>query len=171
MNVEMVSFLRDRAHVAHREGPSVTDRPPATWGLVLANIREREDAVPAAREEVLPVTIAYARHAFSHTFEGKNVPAGFQDDLHARLSGYQFTSHAQPGSENPNAALLADRPDLEDYVFNRFGLVGTIEECRERVRRFVEESNVDGMWFSVPVPDPVGQVELLKRMLEPLVDG
>jgi len=124
------------------------------WAMAHLNIVESERDLEAARAATLPLAVAYARHAFSTSFASKNVPPEFQQPFRERLAAYRFTSHAVPGGDNPNARLLADRPDLEDYAMTRFTIVGTADQCRARIARVADEANLDGLWLSIVVPDP-----------------
>ena len=67
--------------------------------------------------------------------------------------------HAVPGRENPNAHLLADRPDLEEFARARFTIVGTADQCRVRIAQIAEEAHLDGLWLSIVVPEPEVLVE------------
>jgi alkanesulfonate monooxygenase SsuD/methylene tetrahydromethanopterin reductase-like flavin-dependent oxidoreductase (luciferase family) len=132
-----------------RGGPRVQ-----RWAMAHLNIVASESELEAARTATLPLAVAYARHAFSSTFASKNVPLELQQPFRERLAAYRFTSHAVPGAANPNTALFADRPDLQEYAMTRFTIVGTADQCRERVARLAEEADLDGLWLSIVVPDP-----------------
>jgi alkanesulfonate monooxygenase SsuD/methylene tetrahydromethanopterin reductase-like flavin-dependent oxidoreductase (luciferase family) len=118
----------------------------------------QRDQVEEAAAVTRPLATAYARHALTGPSSGKNIPAEIRAPLVERLGHYSFDTHAVPGRVNPNSRLLADRPDLERYVLERFAIVGTPDECRERLGAVVEAANLDGVWLIVVVDDPETQV-------------
>ncbi len=150
--------LRDRAQVARSDAG--IEEPFETWGLILLNIVAKEQDIERAREEVKPITIAYARHAFDFTFEDKNVPEEFHSVMEERFPRYDFMQHARVTDVNDNARLFEGHPDIEDYILNRFAIVGTPEMCAERLEQVVSDSGIDGVWFPTVVPDPVRDVQL-----------
>jgi alkanesulfonate monooxygenase SsuD/methylene tetrahydromethanopterin reductase-like flavin-dependent oxidoreductase (luciferase family) len=156
LDASAVGFLRDHAASARTD-----DRPLETWALVNAHLVADEARTEEAREITLPVAVAYARFNFQHSFEGKNVPPEHVGALTEQLPKYNFYRHAVTTAENANGRLLRDFPEVEDYVVDRFSLVGTPDRCRERLQAFLDESGVDGVWLTVNVPDPAAQVELL----------
>jgi alkanesulfonate monooxygenase SsuD/methylene tetrahydromethanopterin reductase-like flavin-dependent oxidoreductase (luciferase family) len=139
---------------------------PETWGLVALNVVHSEADVAAARREIQPIANAYARHAFDHTFEKKNVPEEYHEVLMERFSLYRFQSHAQIRDDNPNAQIFDDLPALARYVLDRFAIVGTAGHCRERVSEFAAAAKLDGIWFPVTVTDPVANVRLAGEALK-----
>ena len=145
------------------------DGRPAIWALVNAHLVEDGISISRARAATLPLAVAYARHAFDHSFKDKNVPEQYQEPMRERLQHYAFASHAVPDGHNANGQLLSDVPTIEDYVLDRFALVGTVDSCRERLARFLADSDVDGVWLTVNVPDPLTQVDLVGRMTSGLV--
>jgi alkanesulfonate monooxygenase SsuD/methylene tetrahydromethanopterin reductase-like flavin-dependent oxidoreductase (luciferase family) len=132
--------------------------PLERWALVELNVVASEAEIPAARKAFEPVAVAYSRFAFDFTFEGKNVPEVFWATMRERYARYQHHHHAQLKDDNPNSDLFADDPAIRDYLIDRFCVVGTREQCANRVAALIDETKVDGIWMSVVVPDPVGVV-------------
>jgi len=125
---------------AASEGRAATGRPgetPAVWGLAITHVVERAQDVERARAAILPMAIANARFALSTTFAGKHVPEELQPLLRERLRRYDHGTHGRETGANPNAALFADLPEVEDYVLRRFSIVGTPDECRRRVEELL----------------------------------
>lgn len=145
--------------------------PVERWGMAHLNVVERESEVAAAVRATMPLAVTNARHAFSGTYVGKNVPADLQEPFRARLARYRFMSHAAPGAGSPNGSLLADRPDLEAYAMERFTIVGTAATCRARVERLAAETDLDGLWFSIVVPEPEALVERAATAFGDLLAG
>jgi alkanesulfonate monooxygenase SsuD/methylene tetrahydromethanopterin reductase-like flavin-dependent oxidoreductase (luciferase family) len=152
---------------AGRQGETGEGRRVQRWAMAHLNVVADEADVEAAREATKPLAVTNARHAFSGSYEGKNVPLELQGPFRERLARYEFMSHAVPGATSANAALLADRPDLEEYAMERFTIVGTPDQCRARVARLAEESDLDGLWFAIVVPDPE---TLVQRAAEAFAD-
>jgi alkanesulfonate monooxygenase SsuD/methylene tetrahydromethanopterin reductase-like flavin-dependent oxidoreductase (luciferase family) len=150
--------LGEAVDAGQREAPR-EGRRVQRWAMAHLNVVADEADVEAAREATKPLAVTNARHAFSGSYDGKNVPLELQRPFRERLASYRFMSHAVPGRDGGNAALLADRPDLEEYAMQRFTIVGTAEQCRARVARLAEESDLDGVWFAIVVPDPETLVE------------
>jgi alkanesulfonate monooxygenase SsuD/methylene tetrahydromethanopterin reductase-like flavin-dependent oxidoreductase (luciferase family) len=130
---------------------------PEIWALANLNVVETETQVGAAREETEPIAVAYARHALASTFEGKNVPEDMMPVLRERFSNYDFSQHSRVGN-NVNRSLFHARRDIADYIIDRFSIIGTPQQCRSRLRDYLDSSGVDGIWFPMVVDDPVGAI-------------
>lgn len=141
-----------------------------TWGLVALNVVEDPTEITRAREELSTVALAYARHALSATFAGKNVPTEYQQPLVERFAQYRFLDHARLDEGNPNAHLLDDVPEIRDYVIDRFSISGTADQCRARVQDLIERTELDGIWFTVTVPQPVTDIRRAGAALGGLSD-
>jgi alkanesulfonate monooxygenase SsuD/methylene tetrahydromethanopterin reductase-like flavin-dependent oxidoreductase (luciferase family) len=156
---------------AASEGRAATGRPgetPAVWGLAITHVVERAQDVERARAAILPMAIANARFALSTTFAGKHVPEELQPLLRERLRRYDHGTHGRETGANPNAALFADLPEVEDYVLRRFSIVGTPDECRRRVEELLA-GGLDGLWLTMVVPDPIEHLELAADTFRPLL--
>jgi alkanesulfonate monooxygenase SsuD/methylene tetrahydromethanopterin reductase-like flavin-dependent oxidoreductase (luciferase family) len=92
-----------------------------------------------------------ARFAFAASFEGKNVPDAYQPIIRRGLEGYKFSHHAKDGA-NPNAALFDEWPEVRDYIINRFAIIGTPEQCRERLEIIAREAQLGGVWLMPTSP-------------------
>jgi hypothetical protein len=101
----------------------------------------------------LPASIANlaARFAFASSFECKNVPDAYQPIIRRGLERYQFSHHAKNGA-NPNARLFDEWPEVRDYLIDRFTIIGTPEQRRERLETIVWEVQLDGVWLMPTSP-------------------
>ncbi|MFS8198365.1 LLM class flavin-dependent oxidoreductase [Streptomyces sp. CWNU-52B] len=131
------------------------------WGSVRIGVaRDRAD-IPELRRRLLARAISASRFNFAGTFVGKNVPAEYQGVLTERYASYDFAWHGRSGP-NPVAGLFADRPDIESYLLDRFAIVGTVEECQERLTALTPE--LDGLFLSLLFEDALPQLDLLSHV-------
>jgi alkanesulfonate monooxygenase SsuD/methylene tetrahydromethanopterin reductase-like flavin-dependent oxidoreductase (luciferase family) len=128
----------------------------AAWASVRLAVAPRPADVPELRKRLLPRAISAARFNFGTSFAGKNVPAAYHDVLATRFASYDFAWHGQAGS-TPTARMFADRPDIEDYLLDRFAVVGTAETCRARLVEL--HRHVDGIFLSLLFEDVLRQAD------------
>jgi 5,10-methylenetetrahydromethanopterin reductase len=63
----------------------------------------------------------------------------------AELAGrYSYVAHAGDNAQNPNTRLIEEL-GLRDYLVEQFGVIGTAEEVRERLRS-LRDSGVTRLW-------------------------
>jgi alkanesulfonate monooxygenase SsuD/methylene tetrahydromethanopterin reductase-like flavin-dependent oxidoreductase (luciferase family) len=142
--------LARRARVA-RAAAGVTE-PLRIWAMASTHLASSEAELARLRKHVRALAIGSARFAFDFSFDGKNVPEEFQPILRERLARYDFAYHAKAG-DHPNAHLFDDRPDIENYLVDRMQLVGTPEQCAQRLSDLVRDAEVDGVWIPI-IPAP-----------------
>jgi alkanesulfonate monooxygenase SsuD/methylene tetrahydromethanopterin reductase-like flavin-dependent oxidoreductase (luciferase family) len=147
-----IEALRSRALAAHSRAQRTT--PFEVWGEVSLNVVERAADITAAREQMLGHAVGHSRHSFSWTFEDKNVPVEFQSDMRELYPQYQFSHHASRDG-NLNASLFANHPRLRDYIIDRFSIIGTPQQCKERLIQFIEEGRLDGVYLPINLPNAV----------------
>ncbi|MGB3441924.1 MAG: hypothetical protein WBA97_24525 [Actinophytocola sp.] len=131
------------------------------WASVRLAVARDEAAVPALRQRMLPRAISASRFNFAATFAGKNVPVAIRDVLTERYATYDFAWHGRSGA-NPVASMFADRPDIEDYLLDRFAVVGTIGTCRDRLAELAPV--VDGVFLSLLFEDALDQVDMIAEL-------
>jgi alkanesulfonate monooxygenase SsuD/methylene tetrahydromethanopterin reductase-like flavin-dependent oxidoreductase (luciferase family) len=131
-------------------------REPSVWASVRLAVAEETAEIPELRKRLIPRAISAARFNFGRDFTGKNVPSEFRDVLAERFGSYDFAWHGQAGG-TPTAAMFADRPDVEDYLLDRFAVVGTAATCRERLMEL--HSHVDGVFLSLLFEDVLEQAD------------
>ena len=125
-----------------REGECAAGRPEGTakvWAFAKCNVADRrEDAI----DEIKMALAASGHHAFRFTLEGKNVPDELQESVMTLQGEYVPAQHEQLG-ETRNA-VLSDELGLTEFLADRFAVVGTPEECLEKVRS-IQDTGVDNL--------------------------
>jgi alkanesulfonate monooxygenase SsuD/methylene tetrahydromethanopterin reductase-like flavin-dependent oxidoreductase (luciferase family) len=149
LDATSLRHLAGLARAARKEAGVTT--PLKIWLPVPVHLARSEEEVPALRAAAGGMASLAARFAFSAGFEGKNVPHDFQPAMRQMLDRYQFAHHAK-SSGNPNAGLFDDVPEIRDYVLNRFALIGTPEQCTERLATLVRDAGIDGFWLMPSAP-------------------
>jgi hypothetical protein len=78
------------------------------------------------------------------------------------------------GAGNTNGHLFDDHPDIQEYLVNRFQLLGTADECEARLRQVATDAGLDGCWFTqsplTPDEDPIQRVRTTGEALQSLSD-
>jgi 5,10-methylenetetrahydromethanopterin reductase len=99
------------------------------WWFAKTNVA---DTRAAAIDPIKMALAASANHAFRFTLEGKGVPP----DLHEKVKALQreYNSHHHEVATGGNAALT-DRWGLTDFLAERFGIVGTPDDCAGQIMR------------------------------------
>jgi alkanesulfonate monooxygenase SsuD/methylene tetrahydromethanopterin reductase-like flavin-dependent oxidoreductase (luciferase family) len=139
------------------------DRPPVeVWASVRLAVGLGDEEVAGLRRRLVPRAISASHFAFASTFEGKNVPERFADVLRERYGTYDYSSHGRSGSTS-NATMFADRPDIEEYLLDRFAVVGTADECRFRLEQL--SRHVDGIYLSLLFEDALEQIDRIGAVL------
>ena len=118
------------------------------WWVALPNIGESYEA---AVDELKFALASYAHIIFRFTLEGKAVPEHLSEKVRQLCDGYQSRFHVTPGGVNPNAQLV-DQLGLTDYLAGRLALVGTPEQCIQRIQE-VRKYGVERLWFPVRFAD------------------
>jgi alkanesulfonate monooxygenase SsuD/methylene tetrahydromethanopterin reductase-like flavin-dependent oxidoreductase (luciferase family) len=138
---------------------------PEVWGSLRLAVGRNDAEVVALRRRMVPRAVGAAHFAFRSTFEGKSVPEEYQDILTDRLHAYDYGNHGRSGVTS-NARLFADRPDIEDFLVDRFAIVGTVGDCRESLRQLADY--VDGVFLSILFEDALEQIEAVGEVLRGL---
>ena len=84
-------------------------------------------------DAISSVLAGTANHVFRFTLEGKGVPDDMKDRLRGLMGEYQSRHHTQPGTSNPNNALLA-KYGLRDWLARQGTIAGPPDHCVERLR-------------------------------------
>ncbi len=136
------------------------------WWIGLLNVGPSRDT---AIEQLTFSLASYAHIIFRYTLEGKAVPPDIAAPLRQLVDGYQSRFHIQPGGVNPNAQMVRDL-GLTDYLADRLAIVGTVDECVERLQA-LKQLGVEQIWSPVRFPDkaPLMQAicdELMPRLAQ-----
>lgn len=112
---------------AERAGKTLDDLD--IWALARVNIGTDRTALV---DEIRMELASMAHHAFRFTLEGKLVPPELAEAIRLVQQGYKPAHHEDLG-ESPNAGLMQD-PELLAYMTERFAVVGTADECVQRIQ-------------------------------------
>lgn len=140
---DTVGRIRKGERTAGREEGST-----GVWAFAKCNIADDRDE---AIEEIKMALAASGHHAFRFTLEGKNVPEQYREAVSILHHEYEAAEHEQVG-ETRNAALT-DELGLTDYFADRFAIVGTPEECRDKTRA-IFDTGVDVLLITAIGPSP-----------------
>ena len=140
---DTVARIREGERAAGRERNAA-----GVWAFAKCNIADnRHDAI----EEIKMALAASGHHAFRFTLEGKNVPEQYREAVSILHHQYEAAEHEQVG-ETRNATLT-DELGLTDYFADRFAIVGTPGECRDKTRA-IFEAGVDVLLITAIGPSP-----------------
>ena len=136
------------------EGAREAGRDPADveiWVFLKLGIADtREEAVDGIKMSLA----ASVNHSFRHSLEGKHVPEEYVPAIRELIARYSTQAHVRADGANHS---LTDELGLTDYLADRFGVVGTPEQCLARIRA-LGEVGVHGVIFGVFGRDPLGLV-------------
>lgn len=110
------------------------------WVLSQVNVA---DSYRAAVDEIKMAIGASAHHSLQFTFEGKNVPAEYENELQELVRRYDPDEHEETG-ETTNKQLVEEL-GLTDYLADRYAVVGTPDDCVEKIRAIEATGAVDGI--------------------------
>lgn len=139
---------------AVHEGAREAGRDPAevdVWVFIKLGIADtREEAVDGIKMSLA----ASVNHSFRHSLEGKHIPEEHLPAIRELIARYQTQAHVEADGANHS---LTDELGLTDYLADRFGVVGTPDQCLAQIRA-LGEVGVDGVIFGVFGRDPLGLV-------------
>ena len=93
------------------------------------------------------------------------MPAELIEKVRALTQRYRPTEHVKPGQSGHNANLV-DELGLRDYLIDRFGIVGSPEQCVTRIRE-LRSRGVNAFWMSVHTPEKERVIRLLSEKVLP----
>ena len=130
------------------------------WAFAKCNIADdRERAV----DEIKMALAASGHHVFRYTLDGKQVPEELRESIAVLQREYVPTEHEQLG-QTRNAAL-SDELGLTEYLADRFAVVGTPDECREKVRS-IQAAGIETLLITAIGPRPE---EIVRRFGEEVI--
>lgn len=130
-------YLEEGAREARRRLEDID-----VWWMVQFNIAgSREQAL-----EPIKAYLATSGHiTFRYGLEGKAVPAQYQENLAELARRYQPTRHFDNVS-------LTDELGLTDYLADRLAIIGTVDDCIQRVKD-LEAMGANQLFFYTALPD------------------
>lgn len=144
---------------AERAGRSLDDID--VWTLARVNVgADRAALVNEIRMELAST----AHHAFRFTQDGKLIPPEFAEAIRRVQSGYRPAHHEDLG-QSPNAGLMDD-PNFLSYMTDRFAVIGTADECVERIQS-IRASGIHQFLFTGFVDERAALIETLGKSVFP----
>ena len=156
----VVDALNDVASGAALANKRITDMD--IWWLVICNFgKTKAEATAGIRMSLAAPANQLARF----TTENKHIPEKYLDAIRQLNQSYDFRVHLKGETETTNTRLVHEL-GLEDYLVNRYAVVGTPEECRDRIKSLVSRG-VENIWLSVYFPD---KLEFMKVWADEIMD-
>lgn len=127
------------------------------WGLCGNVGNSREEAL----RQIKMLLAAKANHLARFPDQNKHVPPEFRDVLDRIHKQYSYFEHQKPGENTTNARLI-NESGLENYLADRYAIVGTPEDCLNRLRE-LESMGVHKIWLNVHFEDKIGFMKRWSR--------
>src|SRR5258706_3806739 len=140
---------------AGRAGRS-TDDVDIWWGLC-GNVGDTRDK---AMSQIKMLLAAKANHLARFPDQNKHVRPELRDVLEQIHKGYNYLEHQKPG-DTTNTRLVS-QSGVEDYLPERYAIVGTPEDCLSRLRE-LEQMGVEKIWLNVHFDDKIGFMKRWSR--------
>jgi 5,10-methylenetetrahydromethanopterin reductase len=134
------------------------------WWYVKAAIGLDEAEARAIGRAALAASGA---HSLGRRASERHVPERFWAGCQELAERYDMNHHVSGSPDNPNAALLRD-PELEDYLMDRFGLIGTSAQWQDRLKTLAARG-IENVFCAAVVPDRMGFVDLVGTQVIPFV--
>jgi 5,10-methylenetetrahydromethanopterin reductase len=145
------------------DGAAQAGRDPGqieVWMMLKASIADsREEAL----QEVKVGLAGSAQHALRTGAAAKGVPLHLLEPVRELVERYDVHQHAVALSSNGD---LVDELGLASFLADHFGLVGTPQDCVERLRT-LEARGVHGVLIPAAGRDPLGLITRLGREVLP----
>lgn len=152
----------DLRAVADVVGAATEGAPREIWATVRIAVTRDAAETAVMRRRLVPRAVSASHFAFGSTLSSKRVPPEFAEVLRERYRTYDYGSHGSSGATS-NAGMFADHPEIEDYLLDRFAIVGTVEECRAQLGAL--SNHVDGVFLSLVFEDALEQIERIGIVL------
>jgi 5,10-methylenetetrahydromethanopterin reductase len=152
--------LADIAAGAQAAGKTLKDMD--VWWLVICNFgKSKEEATAGIRMSLAAPANQLARF----TMENKHIPPKYADAIRKLNASYDFSVHLKGETETTNTRLVQEL-GLKEYLVDRYAVVGTPEECRERIQTLVGRG-VENIWLSTYFPD---KLQFMKQWSDKVMD-
>jgi len=123
-----------------------------------------DDADQAGREARAQMC-SNANQVFQHGVEGQFVPDELKDKVLALTQQYRPHEHVRPGEHTHNAQLVDDL-GLRGYLIDRFGIVGSPQQCVDRIRE-LQSRGINNFWMSVHTAEKERVIRMLSEKVLP----
>ncbi len=140
------------------------------WAFAVGNLVERPDQLAGARSAASAAVLAVSRHSLGRDpGRGRRAQADLIPGLAALYARYDVRAHGEHAGAN--ADVLAGWPAEAEYLFQRFGAIGTAASLSSRLAQVAAAARLDGFIFTTSIPDPADHVRRIGRDLRPLLAG
>ena len=156
----------DPALLAARAAKKPIDRPFDVWASVRCVVRDSERGVVEARRDMLSRAISAGRFNLAAPLDFHNIPDEMEAVLRERFARYDFHWHGR-SINNPNATLFVDRPDIEEFLLDRFSIIDTPAAVLAQVRALSQV--VDGIVLSLRFESVEDEIDRVGDALAPLM--
>lgn len=140
-----------------------TRRPFDVWASMRAAVGVDDDHVRRLRSALVGRAVSAARFNFGADLDGKDVPDEYRPVLARGFQRYDFAWHGRAG-DSPNASLFRDHPEIEQYLVDRFAIVGTGPVVARRVGELAD-AGFTGVFLSILFEDPLPEMDRLAQAL------
>lgn len=131
---------------AEESGRSLADLD--IWWLLSCNLGESKEAAVA---EIRMLLAANAHVLPRLVHNPRVVPPQYAEAIDTLAREYVISEHLKPGAERTNVQLV-QRLGLEEFLTERFALVGTPDDCMRQIERAVD-AGVNQFWMSIYFPE------------------
>ena len=124
------------------------------WWHLGANIaRNRDEAIAEIRFNLA----SKVNHLLRAPSREKHIPTGCLDALERIHHEYNYLEHLRPGGSGINARLVRDS-GVEDYLADRYAVVGTQDECLSRIEQ-LRNWGASKIWLNTYNEDRIAFME------------
>jgi len=124
------------------------------WWHLGANVaRNRDEAIAGIRFNLA----SKVNHLMRFRSQEKHIPAGCLDALERIHREYNYLEHLRPGGSGVNAQLVRES-GVEDYLADRYAVVGTQDECLSRMEQ-LRDWGVSKIWLNTYNEDKIAFME------------
>ena len=152
---DSIGHIRRGAEKAGRDPDSID-----VWAMLKTAVADsREEAL----SEIRMGLAGSAHHAFRFGLEGKYVPEPLQAPVLELVRRYDTRVHEVWNGQN---ALLSDELGITEFLADRFALVGTPDECVDRLAA-LRDAGLRQVILPALGPDPAGMLRRLGEEVFP----
>jgi 5,10-methylenetetrahydromethanopterin reductase len=124
------------------------------WWHLGANVAaSRDEAIAGIRFNLA----SKVNHLIRFPSREKHIPESCLDALEKIHREYNYLEHLRPGASRVNAQLVRES-GLDDYLADRYAVVGTPEECLSRVEQ-LRDWGVSKIWLNTYSEDKIAFME------------
>lgn len=123
------------------------------WHLGASVARNRDEAIAGIRFNLA----SKVNHLMRFRRQEKHIPIGYLDALERIHREYNYLEHLSPGGSGANARLVGES-GVEDYLADRYAIVGTPDECMARLAQ-LRSWGISKIWLNTYKDDNIAFME------------